>query len=385
MNVTEKFALAYLGAVEAAVDDEREQRRGRSRRAQPVAASARQPRTARRARVRSCSCGARHSVESATNETTSTIAAVQLNSQTGIGRSALPTMPCACGARRDERAPPGAARRRAAPAACDGARRSCAAQSMERRRRGPPPAARPLAYPGACMHAAATRRCSDRRSTGRDPARPAGARRRCSTRAACARSADAGNPVPGWRQACFYAGFVVIGAALTSLGSDSQELLYVHMIEHLLLGDIAALLIVLGLTGPLIAPILKIKLFDRLRVLSHPADRLPAVGDRPVRLAPAGPLPGGAAPHRRARAAARDVPGLRRSTCGCACSARCRCRAGSATSARLDLHRRRAPDGHRARQHLPVVRARSSTPSTCTATRSSTSRRWPTRTSPARS
>ena len=29
-----------------------------------------------------------------------------------------------------------------------------------------------------------------------------------------------------------------------------------HMIEHLLLGDIAALLIVLGLTGPLIAPIL---------------------------------------------------------------------------------------------------------------------------------
>ncbi len=80
----------------------------------------------------------------------------------------------------------------------------------------------------------------------------------------------AGKPVPGWRQACFYAGFVTIAAALTSLGPGSQELLYVHMIEHLLLGDVAALLIVLGLTGPLIAPILKVRLFDRLRVLSHP-------------------------------------------------------------------------------------------------------------------
>ena len=81
--------------------------------------------------------------------------------------------------------------------------------------------------------------------------------------------------VPGWRQACFYSGFVVIAAALTSLGKASDELLFVHMVEHLLLGDIAALLIVLGLTGPLIAPILRIGLFDRLRVLSHPALAFP--------------------------------------------------------------------------------------------------------------
>src|ERR1019366_7891713 len=59
-----------------------------------------------------------------------------------------------------------------------------------------------------------------------------------------------GHPVPGWLQACFYGGFVLIAAALPSLGGASQQLLYVHMIEHLLLGDIAALLIVLGLTGP---------------------------------------------------------------------------------------------------------------------------------------
>jgi putative membrane protein len=84
-----------------------------------------------------------------------------------------------------------------------------------------------------------------------------------------------GHPVPGWRQACFYSGFVVIGAALTSLGAASQDLLFVHMIEHLLLGDIAALLIVLGLTGPLIAPILRIGFFDRLRALAHPAVAFP--------------------------------------------------------------------------------------------------------------
>jgi putative membrane protein len=85
----------------------------------------------------------------------------------------------------------------------------------------------------------------------------------------------AGHPVDGWRQACFYSGFLVIGVALTSLGSTAQELLFVHMIEHLLLGDIAALLIVLGLTGPVLAPVLKIGFFDRLRVLAHPAIAFP--------------------------------------------------------------------------------------------------------------
>src|ERR1700704_4051259 len=87
--------------------------------------------------------------------------------------------------------------------------------------------------------------------------------------------ASSEHPVPGWRQACFYSGFVVIAAALSSLGGASQDLLYAHMIEHLLLGDIAALLIVLGITGPLLAPILRIRLFDRLRALSHPAVALP--------------------------------------------------------------------------------------------------------------
>jgi len=81
--------------------------------------------------------------------------------------------------------------------------------------------------------------------------------------------------VPRWRQACFYSGCLTICVALTALGSGSQELLYVHMIEHLLMGDIAALLIVLGLTGPVIAPVLRIGFFNRLRVLSNPAIAFP--------------------------------------------------------------------------------------------------------------
>jgi len=93
--------------------------------------------------------------------------------------------------------------------------------------------------------------------------------RRCRTLAA------AGRPVPRSRQGSFYSGLAVIAVALGALGGPSDELLYVHMIEHLLLGDIAALLIVLGLTGPVIAPVLRIPVFDRLRVLAHPAIAFP--------------------------------------------------------------------------------------------------------------
>jgi putative membrane protein len=83
-------------------------------------------------------------------------------------------------------------------------------------------------------------------------------------------------PVPGWRQWCFYGGLALILAVLVSpLGHISDELLLAHMAEHLLMADIGALLLVLGLTGPLIAPIMRIRLFDRLRVLTHPLVALP--------------------------------------------------------------------------------------------------------------
>src|SRR3989442_1099573 len=83
-------------------------------------------------------------------------------------------------------------------------------------------------------------------------------------------------PVPRWRQIAFYSGLTLILVTLVSpIGHISQELLFVHMIEHLLLADIGALLIVLGLTGPVLQPVLKISFFDRLRVLAHPAIAFP--------------------------------------------------------------------------------------------------------------
>jgi cytochrome c oxidase assembly factor CtaG len=42
------------------------------------------------------------------------------------------------------------------------------------------------------------------------------------------------------------------------------------MAEHLLIGDIAALLIVLGCTGPLLAPLLRNRVIGKFRVLTHP-------------------------------------------------------------------------------------------------------------------
>jgi putative membrane protein len=87
----------------------------------------------------------------------------------------------------------------------------------------------------------------------------------------------AGTPraVPGWRRACFLGGLCLIVVTLTSLGSLSDQLFWVHMVEHLVIGDLGTLLMVLGLTGPVLAPVLRIGFFDRLRVLAHPLVAFP--------------------------------------------------------------------------------------------------------------
>jgi cytochrome c oxidase assembly factor CtaG len=80
-----------------------------------------------------------------------------------------------------------------------------------------------------------------------------------------------GRSVPGWRQGCFGAGLVALAIALSPpIETLSDQLLAVHMVEHLLIGDLAALLIVLGFTGPLLAPLLRNRVVGRLRVLAHP-------------------------------------------------------------------------------------------------------------------
>jgi putative membrane protein len=80
-----------------------------------------------------------------------------------------------------------------------------------------------------------------------------------------------GSPVPPFRIACFITGLILAVIALSPpLDVLADELLVAHMAQHLLLADLAALALVLGLTGPLLAPVLRIRFFDRLRVLTHP-------------------------------------------------------------------------------------------------------------------
>jgi cytochrome c oxidase assembly factor CtaG len=88
--------------------------------------------------------------------------------------------------------------------------------------------------------------------------------------------AEKGRPVPLWRQLCFAGGLLTMAVALVSPVSHiAEELVIAHMVEHLMLGDMATLLLVLGLTGPLLQPILAIPVFDKLRILAHPLVAFP--------------------------------------------------------------------------------------------------------------
>jgi cytochrome c oxidase assembly factor CtaG len=86
-----------------------------------------------------------------------------------------------------------------------------------------------------------------------------------------------GRPVSRWRQAAFWTGIALVVLALNSpidaLGEE--HFFFLHMTQHVLLGDLAPLCFVLGLNGRILRPVLAIRLVDRLRVLSHPFVALP--------------------------------------------------------------------------------------------------------------
>jgi putative membrane protein len=86
-----------------------------------------------------------------------------------------------------------------------------------------------------------------------------------------------GRPVPWPRLAAFAAGLLTLFVALESpIDTIGEERLFsVHMLQHLLLGDVAALLLVLGLDGRLLRPLLRVRVVHRLRVLAHPLVALP--------------------------------------------------------------------------------------------------------------
>jgi putative membrane protein len=86
-----------------------------------------------------------------------------------------------------------------------------------------------------------------------------------------------GTPVEHWRVACFGSGIALVLVALVSPidAFGEEQFLFMHMTQHLMLGDLAPLLFVLGLTGPILRPVLALPGVGRLQVLAHPFVALP--------------------------------------------------------------------------------------------------------------
>jgi putative membrane protein len=79
-------------------------------------------------------------------------------------------------------------------------------------------------------------------------------------------------PVARWRIASFVFGVVLMFIVQVGPLDDlSDSVLVAHMAQHIVIGDIASLFIVLGLTGPVIQPLLHMRLTRPLRVLASPA------------------------------------------------------------------------------------------------------------------
>jgi putative membrane protein len=81
-----------------------------------------------------------------------------------------------------------------------------------------------------------------------------------------------GRPVARWRVVSFVlAVLTVVVVQLPPLDTLADEVLLAHMIQHIIIGEIASLFIVFGLTGPMLAPLLHFRLTRPLRVLVNPA------------------------------------------------------------------------------------------------------------------
>jgi len=85
-----------------------------------------------------------------------------------------------------------------------------------------------------------------------------------------------GTPVPLWRQLCFAAGFLLLALAdMPPLADVAEEIVVAHMVQHLIVGDLAALLVGLGVTGPVLQPLLAMRAFSWLRIFGNPLVALP--------------------------------------------------------------------------------------------------------------
>jgi cytochrome c oxidase assembly factor CtaG len=80
-----------------------------------------------------------------------------------------------------------------------------------------------------------------------------------------------GRPVETWRIACFVIGVISLAAVqIGPLDALADQRLVLHMAQHLVIGDFCSLLVVFGLTGPVLQPLLHIRVTRPLRTLAHP-------------------------------------------------------------------------------------------------------------------
>lgn len=86
-----------------------------------------------------------------------------------------------------------------------------------------------------------------------------------------------GQPVPRWRIGLFSLGISLLLLAVASpvAAIAEEELFSAHMVQHLVLGDLAPLCLLAGVTGPLLRPVLALPGVMRLRVLANPFVALP--------------------------------------------------------------------------------------------------------------
>jgi putative membrane protein len=86
-----------------------------------------------------------------------------------------------------------------------------------------------------------------------------------------------GTPPPTWRVTLFALGVALLVLAFASpiAAIGERELFSFHMLQHVVLGDLAPLCLLAGLTGPILRPVLALRPIDRLRVLANPAIALP--------------------------------------------------------------------------------------------------------------
>jgi putative membrane protein len=80
-----------------------------------------------------------------------------------------------------------------------------------------------------------------------------------------------GRPVARWRVVSFVSGALMLAVVqVPPFDTLGDQVLIAHMLQHIIIGDIASLLVVFGVTGPVLQPLLHIRFTRPLRTLANP-------------------------------------------------------------------------------------------------------------------